>query len=221
MQNLPTIAIDWANVNWLYVTVLAIFVFLSVIIGTLLSFRHIFYGAVLSALLFAAAFVFWNYYPHGLPLPTMTAKQQVPANQPNPATVSAHAKSPIYVVIAIQKITDSEAYKPLPEKGKAAAEAAAGHYIIRTGNITGLDGVAPERLALIEFDSIEKAQAWYNSRPRKTLTQSEPNQRTRSAFIVKGLLANDSHAIPNYLTTASVEPRSSTQCMVFAGSQIA
>ena len=26
----------------------------------------------------------------------------------------------------------------------------------RTGNITGLDGVAPERLALIEFDSFEK-----------------------------------------------------------------
>jgi hypothetical protein len=24
-----------------------------------------------SALLFAAAFVFWNYYPHGLPLPTL------------------------------------------------------------------------------------------------------------------------------------------------------
>jgi hypothetical protein len=23
MQNLPTIAVDWANVNWLYVTVLA------------------------------------------------------------------------------------------------------------------------------------------------------------------------------------------------------
>ena len=187
MQNLPTIAIDWANVNWLYVTVLAIFVFLSVIIGTLLSFRHIFYGAVLSALLFAAAFVFWNYYPHGLPLPTMTAKQQVPANQSNPATVSAHAKSPIYVVVAIQKITDSEAYKPLPEKGKAAAEAAGGHYIIRTGNITGLDGVAPERLALIEFDSIEKAQAWYNSPAQKDADTIRAKSTDSLAFIVEGL----------------------------------
>ena len=104
MENLATIAIDWANVNWLYVTVLAIFVFLSTMIGTILSFRHVFYGAGLSALLFAAAFVFWNYYPHDLPLPTlMTAQQQVPATQ---------AKSPTYVVIAIQKITDPEAYKP-------------------------------------------------------------------------------------------------------------
>jgi uncharacterized protein (DUF1330 family) len=90
----------------------------------------------------------------------MTTQQQVPAN--SAATLRAHAKSPFYVVIAIQKITDPEAYKPLPEKGKAAAEAAGGHYIIRTDNITGLDGVAPERLALIEFDSIEKA--WYAER---------------------------------------------------------
>src|SRR5262245_63994291 len=106
MEYLATIAIDWANVNWLYVTVLAIIVFLSTMIGTILSFRHVFYGAVLSALLFAAAFVFWNYYPHDLPLPTfMTAQQKVPPTQ---------AKSPTYVVIAIQKITDPLAYTRLP-----------------------------------------------------------------------------------------------------------
>jgi len=30
----------------------------------------------------------------------------------------------------IQKITDPEVYKPLPEKGRAAAVAAGGHYLI-------------------------------------------------------------------------------------------
>jgi hypothetical protein len=110
MQNLATIAIDWANVNWLYVTVLVIFVFLSTLIGTILSFRHVFYGAVLSALLFAAAFVFWNYYPHDLPLPTlMTAQQQVLATQ---------AKSPTYVVIAIQKIPIQRLTRLFPKRGE-------------------------------------------------------------------------------------------------------
>jgi uncharacterized protein (DUF1330 family) len=175
MQNLAAIAIDWANVNWLYVTV-----FFSTIIGTILSFKHFFYGAVLSALLFAAAFVFWNYYPHGLPLPTLMAAQpQLPATQ---------AKSPTYVVIAIQKITDPEAYKPLPEKGRAAAEAAGGRYLIRTGNITGLDGVAPARLALIEFDSIEKAQAWYNSPAQKDADAIRSKSTDSLAFVVEGLL---------------------------------
>jgi uncharacterized protein (DUF1330 family) len=151
--------------------------------------RDVFYGAVLSALLFAAAFIFWNYYPHGLPPPTlMTAQQQVQVTQANPTPSSrVQAKSPIYVVIAIQKITDPEAYKPLPEKGRAAAEAAGGHYLIRTGNITRLDGVTPERLALIEFDSIEKAQAWYRSPAQKDADAIRSKSTDSLAFIVEGL----------------------------------
>jgi len=70
---LPTV--DWADVNWLYVAVLAVLVFFSTLIGMLLSFKRVFRSAGLSALLFAAAFVFWNYYPHGLPLPKMITTQ--------------------------------------------------------------------------------------------------------------------------------------------------
>ena len=177
MQNMAT-AIDWTNVNWLYVIVLAIFVFFSTMIGTVLSLRYVFYSALLSALLFAAAFVFWNYYPHNLPLPTlMTAQPRVTATQ---------AKSPTYVVIAIQKITDPEVYKPLPEKGRAAAVAASGHYLISTGNITVLDGVAPEKFALIEFESKEKAQAWYSSPTQKDADAIRFKSTDSLAFIVEG-----------------------------------
>lgn len=75
MQNLLSdVPIDWASVNWLYVAVLSGLVFLSTLISTL-AFR----GAVISALLFAAGFVFWTYYPHGLPLPTSITAQNTPA----------------------------------------------------------------------------------------------------------------------------------------------
>ena len=67
--------VDWANVNRLYVAVLALLVFFSTLIGMLLSFKRVFRSAWLSALLFAAAFVFWNYYSHGLPLPIMITTQ--------------------------------------------------------------------------------------------------------------------------------------------------
>ena len=70
-------AVDWANVNWLFVAVLAVFVFFSTFIGMLLSFKRAFRSALLSALLFAVTFVFWNYYPHGLPLPIMISAQSV------------------------------------------------------------------------------------------------------------------------------------------------
>lgn len=99
----------------------------------------------------------------------------------------AQAKPPTYVVIAIQKITDAEAYKPLPEKGRAAAEAAGGRYLIRTGNIVRLDGSPPERLALIEFESVEKAKAWYNSVAQKDADTIRARSTDSFAFIVEGV----------------------------------
>jgi hypothetical protein len=95
MPNIPSVPIDWASVNWLYVVLLAVFVFFSTLIGTFISFKRIFLGAVLSALLFAAAFVFWTYYPHGLPLPkSVTTKKTavVPTAPPTAAAPSTPVK---------------------------------------------------------------------------------------------------------------------------------
>ena len=187
MQNLPTIAIDWANVNWLYVTVLAIFVFLSVIIGTLLSFRHIFYGAVLSALLLQqfCLLELLSAWPAAADIDDSPAASTGYPTQSG-LTVSAHAKSPTYVAIAIQKITDPEAYKPLPEKGRAAAEAAGGHYLIRTGNITGLDGVAPN--GLLSSNSIaSKKRKLGTARPPEGCRHNPSQINGPLAFIVEGL----------------------------------
>jgi hypothetical protein len=89
MSNLPDLHIDWANVSWLYVVVLAVFVFVSTLIGTLLSFKRLFLGSVLSAVLFAAIFVFWTYYPHGLPLPTSVAGQKASVTPSTPAAPPA------------------------------------------------------------------------------------------------------------------------------------
>jgi hypothetical protein len=65
--------IDLATVNWVYVGVLAVFAFLASIVGNLLSFNHRGFAALLAAIVFAALFVGWTYYPHGLPLPTRLA----------------------------------------------------------------------------------------------------------------------------------------------------
>lgn len=70
---MPDIPIDWLNVDWVYVAVLAVFVFIATLLGELLSLNRRLTGAILSAVLFAVAFVFWTYYPHHLPLPTRLA----------------------------------------------------------------------------------------------------------------------------------------------------
>lgn len=65
--------IDLATVDWFYVAVLAVLAFVATLVANLLSFNHRGVAAVLSAIFFAALFVGWTYYPHGLPLPTSIA----------------------------------------------------------------------------------------------------------------------------------------------------
>lgn len=65
--------IDFTHVDWVYTGVLAVFVFFSSLVGNLLTFRNRGMAAVLAAVLFVILFVFWTYYPHGLPLPTRLA----------------------------------------------------------------------------------------------------------------------------------------------------
>jgi len=85
--------IDLESVNWLYVIVLALFVFVSTLVGNLLSFNHRGMAGLLSALAFATLFVFWTYYPHGVPfLPTSISAPKAPAATVAPATPVAPAK---------------------------------------------------------------------------------------------------------------------------------
>ena len=79
--------IDLASVSWLYVLVLTVFVFVATGIANLLSFNNRVYAAVLSAVLFAGIFIFWTYYPHGLPLPTALTVQKAPPVTAAPAPV--------------------------------------------------------------------------------------------------------------------------------------
>src|ERR1035441_4120034 len=86
MNAMTVMPIDLATVDWLYVVVLALFVFVATLIASVLSFGRHMLGAVLSAVLFAAAFVFRTYYPHHLPLPTaLTPPKAAVTTAPAPA----------------------------------------------------------------------------------------------------------------------------------------
>ena len=105
--------IDLSQVDWLYVVVLAILVFVATYVGGLLSFGRRWTGATLSTLLFVALFVFWTYYPHRVPLlpktitlpnaPTATA-----APPPPPAAPAApqRPKNPVTDITPRNPVTD-------------------------------------------------------------------------------------------------------------------
>lgn len=95
--------IDLAQVDWLYVVVLAVFVAVATFVGNFLSFNHRGTAAVLSAILFSALFVFWTYYPHRIPFlprtlsgPPATTETKAPAPAaPAAPAVPQKPKNPV------------------------------------------------------------------------------------------------------------------------------
>jgi uncharacterized protein (DUF1330 family) len=100
----------------------------------------------------------------------------------------AQMKPPAYVVIPILKITDAAAFKAgVVDKTMPAALAAdGGHYVIRTQKFTSFDGNPPERLVVIAFDSVEKAQAWHNSAAQKEIDAARNKSTNSLSFVVEG-----------------------------------
>ena len=98
--------IDLAQVDWLYVILLALFVAISTFLGGLFSFGRRGMAATLSAVLFAAIFIFWTYYPHRVPfLPRTIATTQESAAKQAPAPAPAAPAAPQRPANPVRDIT--------------------------------------------------------------------------------------------------------------------
>jgi hypothetical protein len=105
------VPIDLAAVDWIYVGVLAVMVFLAALVANLITFQSRGTGALLAAILFAALFVAYTYYPHGLPLPTRLAQPAAPA-APAPPPAPAIAPTPQRPRNPVTDITPPAAQQP-------------------------------------------------------------------------------------------------------------
>jgi uncharacterized protein (DUF1330 family) len=99
----------------------------------------------------------------------------------------AQAKPPAYVVAEIT-VKDQEAYKKefLPLASKAAQDAG-GKYLVRGGNSMSFMGAAPAaRVVVTQYDSMDKAQTWWNSQSRKDADAIGEKYATFRIFAVEG-----------------------------------
>jgi len=100
----------------------------------------------------------------------------------------AQAKPLTYVVVAIRKINDADAYKAnVIDKAPAAMANSGGRFVVRTDKITAFDGAPPARYVLIAFDSPEQAQAWKNSALQKDVDTWRTKTTDSLSFMVEGL----------------------------------
>jgi uncharacterized protein (DUF1330 family) len=93
--------------------------------------------------------------------------------------------------IADFELTDAEAIKPYSAKVESTFRPFGGRFIVRGGDPVPLEGRPPKgRLVVIEFDSIDKAQAWYNSAAYAELRPIRQKAGRSNIYIVQGLVRN-------------------------------
>ena len=102
--------------------------------------------------------------------------------------LAAQAKRTFYVVIEVDEITDADGYKAMMKIGPTnivEVKHADGRYLVRTDNLVTLDGAPPKRFVMIAFDSMERANGFYQN--TKEMTAMRIKATKSRAFIVEGL----------------------------------
>jgi uncharacterized protein (DUF1330 family) len=105
---------------------------------------------------------------------------------------SLHAQSRpgAYAVVDLSEITDESTYRQqlIPKVTPAALTPFGGQYVIRSENITAIDGTPPKRFVVIAFDNMEKAKAWDNSPGQKEVNAIRAKTTRSRSFFVDGNL---------------------------------
>ncbi|MCD5996327.1 DUF1330 domain-containing protein [Pseudomonas sp. CDFA 602] len=108
---------------------------------------------------------------------------QVIASEANTATPPAY-------YVAEFEITDAEGIKPYSAQVESTFKPYGGHFIVRGGKTVSLEGVAPKRRrVVIEFASVEKAQAWYNSAEYTELRKIRQRTAKTDVYLIEGVSA--------------------------------
>jgi len=101
--------------------------------------------------------------------------------------LQAQGKPKAYVVTE-SEVLDAPALAAYVPQAQAAARAAGGRpgVVPAGGKVVGLIGEPPKRFGVSEWESLEKAQAYYNSPERKALdAQRNKAQKVTRQFIVE------------------------------------
>src|SRR3954471_21952280 len=107
-------------------------------------------------------------------VPTLHAQQ---ASLPGPA-----------YYVADFEVTDREAIRSYSANVEATFAPCGGRFTVRGGDPVPLEGQPPKgRLVVIEFDSMERAQAWYNSPAYSQLRPTRQSAGRSNVYIVQGL----------------------------------
>ena len=86
------------------------------------------------------------------------------------------------------EITDHAAFAEFRERAPAVLEAHGGRYLVRGGATKVVQGDwTPHRVVLLEFESVERAQAWWDSPDHAELRAMLDKCSNTTVTIVEGV----------------------------------
>jgi uncharacterized protein (DUF1330 family) len=97
---------------------------------------------------------------------------------------------PAYVIVRVE-VTDWDKYNEYLKVGPGTVAQYGGRFIARGGEVVTLEG--PEetrRLVILEFPSLAKAKAWYNSKEYQNAKKLRAGASTGSLIAIDGVEAN-------------------------------
>jgi uncharacterized protein (DUF1330 family) len=94
--------------------------------------------------------------------------------------------APGYVIAEVE-VTDLATFQKYAEQVPGTLAPFGGHFAVRGGKITPVEGDAPKRVTVIAFDSAEKAKAWEDSPAYGAIRPIRQSSAKSRIFIVEGL----------------------------------
>ncbi len=92
---------------------------------------------------------------------------------------------PGYVVAEVD-VTDPATFKQYSDKTPGTLAPFNGRYIIRGGKNLSLEGDAPKRFVVIQFESFEKAKAWEDSPAYEAIKPIRHSSAKSRVFVIEG-----------------------------------
>ena len=99
----------------------------------------------------------------------------------------AQAKPPGYLITEVT-VKDQQAFmKEFAVPGMKPVQEAGGKFLVRGFKPIALMGEPPPRVTVIQFDSMDKVQAWWNSPTNKDMQAIGDKYATFRTYLVEGL----------------------------------
>ena len=94
---------------------------------------------------------------------------------------------PVYMIVEAKEVLNREMYDEYIQKVPQTIERFGGKYLVRGGQTTVVSGDwAPDRLIIVEFESMEKFRAWCNSPEYRAVAPLREQSARTNAVVVDG-----------------------------------